>query len=149
MQSLSVFLNNPRLIFIGLLKRCNKLFSDKLYLKILFWLEMKKKLDLKEPKTFQEKLQWLKLYNRRPIFTLMVDKISVKEYISNIIGEEYIIPTLGVWKRFEDIEFENLPDQFVLKTNNGGGNSGVVICKDKQCFNYDEAEKKTNTFFEV
>lgn len=103
---------------------------------------MKKKLDLKEPKTFQEKLQWLKLYNRRPIFTLMVDKISVKEYISNIIGEEYIIPTLGVWKRFEDIEFENLPDQFVLKTNNGGGNSGVVICKDKQCFNYDEAKRK-------
>lgn len=118
-------------ILLGLLIRLNFLFSDKLYLKIRYYLEMGKRLDLKNPKTMNEKLQWLKLYNRKPEYTTMVDKILVKEYVANIIGEEYIVPLFGVWRSPEDIDFESLPNQFVLKTNHSGGNTGVIIVKDK------------------
>lgn len=118
-------------ILLGLLIRFNFLFSDKLYLKIRYYLEMGKRLDLKNPRTMNEKLQWLKLYNRKPEYTTMVDKILVKEYVANIIGEEYIVPLLGVWRSPEEIDFESLPNQFVLKTNHSGGNTGVIIVKDK------------------
>ncbi len=87
------------------------------------------KLDLKNPKTFSEKLQWLKLYDRRPEYTIMVDKVKAKEYVANKIGEQYIIPTIGVWKDPEEIDFELLPNQFVLKCNHNSG--GLFICKDK------------------
>ena len=72
-------------------------------------------LNLKDPKTFNEKLQWLKLYNRNPEYTTLVDKYAVKKYISEKIGAEYIIPTLGVWNSYDEIDFDALPDQFVLK----------------------------------
>lgn len=115
---------------------------DELYLKLLFCFKMGYKLNLKNPKTFNEKLQWLKLYNRKPEYTTMVDKYAVKQYVANIIGEEYIIPTLGVWDRFDDIDFSKLPQQFVLKTTHGGGGSGVVICRDKNTFNKEDAKQK-------
>ncbi|MBR2309186.1 MAG: glycosyl transferase [Oscillospiraceae bacterium] len=104
-------------------------FSDKLYLKIMFWANMGKRLDLKNPKTYNEKLQWLKLYDRKPEYTTMVDKYEAKKYVAERIGEEYIIPTLGVWDRFDDIDFDSLPDQFVLKCTHDSG--GLVICRDK------------------
>ena len=96
----------------------------------------------KNPKTFNEKLQWLKVYNRKPEYTMMVDKAEAKRYAASIIGEEHIIPTLGVWEHFGDIDFATLPDKFVLKTTNGGGGCGVVICKDKAAFNIRDAKKK-------
>ena len=96
----------------------------------------------KNPKTFTEKIQWLKIYNRRPEYTRMVDKFAVKEYVAGIIGEEYIIPTLGVWNRPEEIDWESLPNQFVLKTTHGGGGGGVVICKDKKTFDKEKAIEK-------
>lgn len=117
---------------------------DELYLKLLFRFKMGYKLNLKNPKTFTEKLQWLKLYNRKPEYTTMVDKYAVKEYVAKIIGEEYIIPTLGVWDKFDDIDFSKLPQQFVLKTTHGGGGGGVVICKDKKTFNKADALTKLN-----
>ena len=107
---------------------------DAAYLKLLYRFRMGHRLDLKNPQTFTEKLQWLKLYNRKPEYTKMVDKDAVKEYVANIIGEEYIIPTLGVWDKPEDIDWGSLPNQFVLKTTHGGGGGGVVICKDKTTF---------------
>lgn len=107
---------------------------DATYLKLLYRFRMGHRLDLKNPQTFTEKLQWLKLYNRKPEYTKMVDKDAVKEYVANIIGEEYIIPTLGVWDKPEDIDWGSLPNQFVLKTTHGGGGGGVVICKDKTTF---------------
>lgn len=107
---------------------------DATYLKLLYRFRMGHRLDLKNPLTFTEKLQWLKLYNRKPEYTKMVDKDAVKEYVANIIGEEYIIPTLGVWDKPEDIDWGSLPNQFVLKTTHGGGGGGVVICKDKTTF---------------
>ena len=121
MQSLKHYIKHPSSTLAAIIQRMNYLFpSDKLYLKIIFRLRMGYKLDLDNPKTFSEKLQWLKLFNRKPEYTQMVDKYEVKNYVANIIGEEYIIPTLGVWDRFEDIDFDKLPKQFVLKTTHDG-----------------------------
>lgn len=128
--------------FASILMNLNFLFSDKLYLSLLFRCKMGYWMDWKNPKTFSEKLQWLKLYDRKPEYTIMVDKYAVKEYVAKIIGEEYIIPTLGVWDRPEDIDWDSLPQKFVLKTTHGGGGSGVVICKDKTTFDKNDAIAK-------
>ena len=120
------------------------LFSDKLYCKIIYYLEMGKHLDLNAPQSYNEKLQWLKLYDRNPKYTTMVDKYAVKNYVAEKIGSEYIIPTLGIWDKPEDIEWEKLPNQFVLKTTHGGGNTGVVVCKDKSHFDKEKAIVKLN-----
>lgn len=109
--------------------RIDLLLPDKLYLQMIYRRAFNKKLNLENPKTFNEKLQWLKLYDRRPEYTTMVDKYAVKDYVANIIGEECIIPTLGVWNRLEDIDWDALPDQFVLKCTHDSG--GLVICRDK------------------
>lgn len=119
-------------IAIRICKKLKPLFpSEALYLKARFRLEMGYSLDLKHPKTFSEKIQWLKLYNRRPEYTTMVDKFAVKDFVADKIGAEYMIPTLGVWETPEEIEWDKLPDRFVLKTTHGGGSGGVVICRDK------------------
>lgn len=106
-----------------------------------------KKLDLKNPQTFNEKLQWLKLYDRRPEYTTMVDKYRAKDYVASVIGEQYIIPTLGVWKSFDEIDFGALPDQFVLKCNHGSGD--VVICRDKASFDREAARRKLTRALEA
>jgi hypothetical protein len=126
----------------SLLQNLSFLFPDKLYLTLLFRCKMGYWIDWKNPKTFSEKLQWLKLYNRKPEYTTMVDKYAVKEYVAKIIGEEYIIPTLGVWDTPEEINWDELPNQFVLKTTHGGGSTGVVICRDKVNFDKKAAEEK-------
>lgn len=115
---------------------------DDLYLKIRYCFEMGRRLNLKNPRTFNEKLNWLKLYNRKPEYTSMVDKYSVKEYVARKIGNEYIIPTLGVWENPEDINWDDLPNKFVLKTTHGGGGCGVVICEDKSLFDKKIAIKR-------
>lgn len=117
-----------------------KLLNDKKYLELLYYRKMNKKIDLENPKTYNEKLQWLKLYDRKPIYTTMVDKYEAKNYVAERIGEEHIIPTLGVWDKFEDIDFDSLPDRFVLKCTHDSG--GLVICKDKSEFDYKKAKKK-------
>ncbi len=123
---------------------------DKLYLEIVFKINLNKRLDLKNPKTFNEKLQWLKLYNRNPEYTKMVDKYAVKEYVRDVIGSSYVIPTYGIWERYEDIDFKNLPERFVLKCTHDSG--GLVLCKDKSQLDYEEIKRtivsslKTNYF---
>lgn len=133
---------NINRILLGILNRVAVLFPDKLFLELKFRLMMGEKLDLKNPKTFNQKLQWLKLYNRKPEYTTMVDKYAVKEYVANIIGEEYIIPTLGVWNSIDEIDWDVLPSQFVLKTTHGGGGCDVIICKDKANFDRVAAKEK-------
>ena len=113
--------------------------SDEEYLKRMFKSIMGYDLDLDNPRTFNEKLNWLKLHDRKPIYTTMVDKYEAKSFIADRVGEKYVIPTLGVWERFEDINFEELPDQFVLKTTHDSG--GVVVCKDKRSFDTEKAKK--------
>lgn len=121
-----------------------KWLPDTTYLKLLYRFKMGHRLDLENPKTFTEKIQWLKLYNRRPEYTTMVDKYAVKQYVAEHIGAEHIIPTLGVWDKPDEIDWDSLPDQFVLKTTHGGGGGGVVICKDKVSFDRKIAIKKLN-----
>lgn len=135
-------IHNPRKLAVYILFQIAPILPDRFYIKILFRLKMGYKLNLDSPQTYSEKLQWLKLYNRKPEYTQMVDKYEAKKYVANIIGEEYIIPTLGVWDKFDDINIDKLPDQFVLKTTHGGGNTGVVICKDKSTLDRDAAKKK-------
>ena len=113
---------------------------DEAFLKLRYWAVKQRKLDLKDPKTFNEKLQWLKLHNRKPEYTMMVDKYRVREYIARTIGEEYLIPLLGVWDDPEDIDFDMLPDRFVLKCNHDSGS--VILCPDKSCFDAEAAREK-------
>lgn len=131
-------INNPTLIARRILSKTARLWPDRLYLKALYRLKMGVKLNLKTPKTFNEKLNWLKLYNRKSEYTQMVDKLAVKEYVTEKIGKEYIIPTLGAWNNFDEIDFSLLPDKFVLKTTNGGDGNGVVICTDKSKFDKEQ-----------
>ena len=107
---------------------------------MIFKLKLGYSLDLKNPQTFNEKLQWLKLYDRNPNYIQMVDKYEVRKYISKNIGEEYLIPLIGVYNKFEDIDFEKLPNQFVIKCTHDSG--GVVICKNKSKLDIQKAEDK-------
>ena len=116
-----------------------KFLPDKQYLQLYYFAKFKKPLNLKSPKTFNEKLQWLKLNDRKDIYTIMVDKYEAKKVVANIIGEEYIIPTLGVWDSFDEIDFDTLPDQFVLKCTHDSG--GLVICRDKSKLDKVETRK--------
>ena len=117
-----------------------KFLPDKMALKIMYKNAFLRAIDLKSPKTFNEKLQWLKLYNRDPGYTKMVDKYEAKKYVASVIGEEYIIPTYGVYNSFDEIDFDALPDQFVLKCTHGSGD--VVIVRDKNAFDRDAAKAK-------
>lgn len=116
--------------------------EDEKYLSFLFYKKMKRKLNLDNPITFNEKLQWLKLYDRQDYYTKLVDKNLAKGIIGKIIGNEYIIPTLGVYEKFEDIEFSKLPKRFVIKCTHDSG--GIVICKDKDKLDLKKAKKKIN-----
>lgn len=115
--------------------------SDEEFLKMQFKNVFGYPLDLNSPKTYSEKLQWLKLYDRKPEYTMMVDKYEVKQYVASKIGEEHIIKTLGVWDRFDDIDFSKLPNQFVLKCTHDSG--GLVICTDKSKLDMTVAKRKS------
>lgn len=119
-----------------------KWMPDDLFIKMRYRGEMQKSLNLRNPQTFNEKLQWLKLYDRRPEYTTMVDKYEAKKYVASVVGDEYIIPTLGIWNHFEEIDFDKLPNQFVLKCTHDSG--GLVICKDKEKLDIDVARRKIN-----
>ena len=134
---------NRGVFLASVLENLNFLFPDKLYLQLLFRCKMGYWMDLENPKSFSEKLQWLKLYNRNTLYTTLVDKYAVKKWVADKIGEDHIIPMLGVWDNANDIDFEKLPNQFVLKTTNGGGGD-VVICKDKSKFDKENAIKHLN-----
>ena len=145
MNKVLKYLTNPNKLILALLNKNLFFFlSDKTFLKIKYYANFKRKLNLNSPKTFNEKLQWLKLYDRKSIYSKMVDKYEVKEYVSSIIGKDYIIPTIGVYDRFEDIDFNILPNQFVIKCTHDSG--GLVICKDKSKLNIDETRKIINKY---
>lgn len=103
--------------------------SDEAYIRLMYYIKFRRTINLNNPKTYNEKQQWLKLYDRKPEYSTMVDKYEAKKYITERIGEGYTISTLGVWERVEDIDFDMLPDQFVLKCTHDSG--GLVICRDK------------------
>lgn len=118
-------------------KPINRLFPDKLYIKILYRLYTGHKLDLDNPQGFGEKLQWIKLYGYQPIYTTLVDKYKVKKYVSEIIGDDYVIPLLGVYDSFDEIDFDKLPNCFVIKCNHDSGS--FLIVDDKQKLDKEKA----------
>lgn len=143
-NSIKDILKRPQLLFLTLGHReCFNWMSDEQYLKIAFWARMGKWPNIDPPKSFSEKLQWMKLHDRNPLYTKLVDKYEVKPIVAEKIGDEYIIPTIGVWDNVEDIDFNSLPNQFVLKCTHDSG--GLVICKDKSKLDIDAAKKKLTT----
>lgn len=128
-----------------LLKTHPNWMSDKYFIKV-FWKQMMDcPLNLEHPESFNEKIQWMKLYDRNPLYTMLVDKLKVKEWVAEKIGTEHVIPTLAVYDDVEDIKLEDLPDRFVLKCNHDSG--GVVICKDKSKIDFGDAKMKLKKSF--
>lgn len=133
-------IKKPSLIILKLMNtRIFNLCPDKLYIKLKYRLIMGKKLDLVNPKTYNEKLQWLKLYDRNPLYSKLVDKYEVRKYIKQKIGEEYLIPLIEIYDSFDEIDFNKLPEKFVLKCTHDSGS--VVVCNDKNLIEINEIEK--------
>lgn len=116
-----------------------QMIPDKMFLKMKFFKAMKRRLSFQNPETFNEKLQWLKIYNRKPEYTIMADKYRVRDYVAQKLGERYLIPLIGVWDNPDDIEFDTLPNQFVLKCNHNSG-TGLCVCKDKSLLNIESVK---------
>lgn len=123
-----------------LMKHCPKIMPDKWYLQIMWLNNMGYKIDLKHPKTYNEKLQWLKLYDRNPLYTTLVDKYRVKQYVSDKIGLQFVVPLLAVYNSVNEIDLSTLPNQFVLKCNHDSGS--FAICRDKNNFDIESAKRK-------
>ena len=140
-HKLKRYLHNPYLALgEDLISRNPKLLSDKLYLSVLWKMLMGYELDWNNPKTFNEKLQWLKLHDHNSLYTTLVDKYRVKQWVAEKIGPEHIIPTIKVFNSVEDISLDSLPDQFVLKCNHDSGS--LAICRNKQTFDLEAAKCK-------
>ena len=120
--------------------------SDIWYLNLKFKQYNNYPLNLSDPKTFNEKLQWLKLYDRNPMYTVLVDKYKVRQYIIDAIGEEYLIPLIGVWDDPGEIDFSSLPNKFVLKCNHNSG-LGMCICKDKSTLDVEKVKNNLKLGF--
>ena len=125
-----------------MMKHCPRVMSDRFFIKVRWSQVVGYKLDLKHPKKFNEKLQWLKLYDHKPEYTIMVDKYRAKQWLADKIGEQYVVPTLSIYKSVDEIDLNKLPDQFVLKCNHDSGS--VIICRDKQSFDFENAKQKLN-----
>ena len=136
---IELLLNDRLKLYDYIVKKFFSFLPDKLFLSFRYRFQMGCWVDWQNPKTFTEKIQWLKLYNRKPEYTTWVDKSLVKKYVASIIGDKYIIPTLGIWQRTSQIDWNSLPNKFVLKTTHGGGSCGVVICKNKDIFDKEKA----------
>lgn len=144
MQPFINYIKHPENLFDSLVRHFGQWLPDSTYVKLRYRFQMGKRLNLRNPQTYQEKLQWLKLHDHNPIYTKMVDKLLVKDYVASVIGNEYVVPLIGVWDKPEEIDWNSLPKRFVLKTNHGGGNTGVVICIDKDTLDKEKAIIKLN-----
>ncbi len=137
-----------RQMMIRVLAMIGKIVPDKLYLKMKYLWKTGKRLNLESPSTYNEKLQWLKLNDRNPLYTELVDKYAVRKYIADMIGEQYLIPLVGgPWNLVAEIDFESLPEQFVLKCTHDSG--GIVICKDKSKLDYALIRKKMGGYLKT
>ena len=125
---------------ICFLRKILRILPDKIYLQLVFFKHFRRFINFKNPQTFNEKIQWLKIHDRKPEYTMMVDKYLVKNFVAAKLGEEHIVPTIGAWNHPNEIDFDKLPNQFVLKWNHDSGS--VVVCKDKKNFDLQSALKK-------
>lgn len=131
MRSPLYFLKNPREILLRGMMKCNRLFSDKCYIRTYYRIALGKRLNLKDPETFNEKLQWLKLNDHNPDYPVLVDKVSAKQEVAKRIDSQHIIPTYAVYDSAEEIDFDALPSRFVIKCSHSGGNNAVFVVPDK------------------
>lgn len=141
MNELAKLIKNPYVVFrLPRLQQRMRLLPDAVYLKLVYRARIGRPLNLNSPKGFNEKLQWLKLYDRNPLYTKLVDKAEVKPWVAERIGWEHVLPTLGVWDSFDDIDFGALPERFVLKCTHDSG--GLAICRDLSTFDMAAARRK-------
>lgn len=141
-SEIAKYAKNPRLFAA---KVCGRFMrgtvkDDERYLKMLYRARIGRPLDLDDPTTFNEKLQWLKIHDRDPLYTTLVDKAEVKPWVAERIGWEHVVPTLGVWGSFDEIDFGALPERFVLKCTHDSG--GLAICRDRAAFDMAAARRK-------
>ena len=145
LKKLFKFIVNKDYRFLVLAGRGKKAYLPAdVFLKKMYKIKTGKELNLDNPILYTEKLQWLKLYDQRPEYTTMVDKYAAKKFVAERIGEKYIIPLLGVWESVDEINFDVLPNQFVLKTTHDSGT--VVICKNKRNLDIKGVKKKLGHF---
>lgn len=130
-----------------LLRYTRRLYSDKLYIRFAYYIKMRECINLTSPKTYQEKLNWLKLYYHNKLLTTLVDKYLVKEYVSNLLGEEYVVKNYGLWNNFDDIDFDTLPNSFVLKCTHDS--ASYVLIRDKRLMNLKEIKKKLESHLKL
>ena len=123
-----------------LIKKSLRFLPDKAYIKLYYRFRVGRKLNIKNPTTLNEKLQWMKFNYRFPLQSIVSDKLLVRDYVADKIGEEFLIPLIGTWEKFDDIDFKKLPNKFVLKCNHDSG--GLVVCTDKNNLNYKKSRKK-------
>lgn len=147
MKNFLSILKNPYRILARIILGRAHFLSDKVYLNIIYRACFRKPIKWEKPQTYNEKLQWLKLYDRNPLYTTLVDKYEAKKYVAERIGEEYVIPTLGIWEHFDEIDFDTLPNQFVLKCTHDSG--GLVIVTDKAKLDNEMARKKIEASMKV
>lgn len=141
MNELAKLIKNPYVVFrLPKLQQRMRLLPDAVYLKLVYRARIGRPLNLNSPKGFNEKLQWLKLYDRNSLYTKLVDKAEVKPWVAERIGWEHVVPTLGVWDSFDDIDFGALPERFVLKCTHDSG--GLAICRDLSTFDMAAARRK-------
>ncbi len=134
--------NNPFYACELVLNQMARYISDENFVKWKYYLNFRKRLHLDNPQTYNEKLQWLKLNDQNKKYTQLVDKYEAKRIVASIIGEEYIIPTIGVYNSYEEVDFTKLPQQFVLKCTHNSG--GVIVCKDKDQFDFKNSKRLVN-----
>lgn len=139
MRLISFFLPNPKGMALRAMQKMEKVLPDPLYLKILFKLKVGHKLNLKTPKTFNEKMSWIKLYDRQPLYTRLADKYEVKQYVAERIGGGYVVDNYLVAESWDEIDFDKLPNQFVLKCTHDSG--GAFVCRDKQQFDFERVRQ--------
>ena len=135
-------LKNPIHLIEAIVFRLNVVLPDKIYLSLLYRCKFGKWIDWKNPKTFSEKIQWLKVFGPKSEYSKYVDKYSVKKIVAEKIGSQHVIPTIGVWDNVDDIEWDSLPQQYVLKITDEGGSNGVFICRDSAEFDRNAAIEK-------
>lgn len=141
------WIRDPRLILVHVLKwRVCRLLPDSVFVSLKYWAVAKKKLNLKHPASYNEKIQWLKLNDRNPLYTQLVDKVAVRSYIKKSIGEQYLVPQIGVYRSVDEIRWDELPEQFVLKANHTSGD--VLICTDSHSFDREKAIRQMQTWLQ-
>lgn len=139
MNAIISYLSHPKEIVLYFMRHYCSWMSDKKYIELYYRIKLGKKPDLENPTKLTEKLNWIKLYDQNPLYHKLIDKCEVKKYVSEKLGPDVVIPMYGVWEKFEDIDFDKLPEQFILKCTHVSG--GLAVCRDKSTFDKEAARR--------